>query len=248
MDTMIAFAAQLTLLGVLAGVAGLSAPGWLVGATCSLATNTALGYALPRSGARTLGPASRVTLGRATLIGGVAALVTEAFVRRISVPILLVLTVTALILDAVDGWVARRTRTASALGARFDMEADAFLILVLSVYAARLVGPWVLVIGAARYALLVTGWFLPWMHAPLPPRFWRKTVAAVQSVVLTIAAADVVPAALIIPVLVAALVLLTESFGRDIGWLWRRHRPMRRAAGGHVLTAHGPALVGSRPQ
>ena len=46
-------------------------------------------------------------------------------------------------LDAVDGQVARRTGTVSALGARFDMEVDAFLILVLSVYVApdrRLVG------------------------------------------------------------------------------------------------------------
>ena len=38
----------------------------------------------------------------------------------------------ALILDGVDGKVARRTRNASAFGARFDMEVDAFLILVFS--------------------------------------------------------------------------------------------------------------------
>jgi phosphatidylglycerophosphate synthase len=245
MDTVIGFAAQLIVLGLLAEVVGLSAAGWLVGVTCSLVTNTALGYALSRSGAPALGPASRVTLARATLIGGVAALVTEAFVRPISVPILLVLTVTALILDAVDGWVARRTGTASDLGARFDMEADAFLILVLSVYAARLAGPWVLLIGAARYGLLVSGWFLPWLHAPLPPRFWRKTVAAVQSIVLTVAAADLLPAAVIIPALVAALVLLTESFGRDIGWLWHRHRPTQPA--GPVVAVDRVVLVGSRP-
>ncbi len=33
----------------------------------------------------------------------------------------------ALVLDAVDGQVARRTGTATALGARFDGEVDAFL-------------------------------------------------------------------------------------------------------------------------
>ena len=45
----------------------------------------------------------------------------------------------ALALDGVDGQVARRTGTASELGARFDMEVDAFLILVLSVAAGRVV-------------------------------------------------------------------------------------------------------------
>ena len=36
------------------------------------------------------------------------------------------------LLDLVDGWVARRTGTASPFGARFDLETDAALILVLS--------------------------------------------------------------------------------------------------------------------
>ncbi|GAA4940924.1 hypothetical protein GCM10023238_03240 [Streptomyces heliomycini] len=46
------------------------------------------------------------------------------------------LTAVALILDGVDGKVARRTGTSTPLGARFDMEVDAFLILVLSVYVS----------------------------------------------------------------------------------------------------------------
>jgi phosphatidylglycerophosphate synthase len=245
-DAVLGCAAQLIVLGVLADTVGLSAPGWLVGVTCSLVTNMALGYVLVRSGATTLGPASRVTLARATLIGGVAAMVTDAFVRPVSVPTLLTLTVVALLLDAVDGWVARRTLTTSAVGARFDMEADAFLILTLSVYVSRSVGPWVLAIGAARYAFLVAGWFLPWVRAPLPPRFWRKTVAAIQSIVLTTAAADLLPGIVILTALGSALVLLAESFGRDVGWLWR-HRPVRQAARGRAMTAERPALVGFRP-
>ena len=136
------------------------------------------------------------------------------------------LAVVALALDAVDGWVARRSRTVSALGARFDGEVDAFLILVLSVYVARSAGAWVLVIGAARYVFLAAGWLLPWMREPLPPRYWRKVVAATQGIVLTIAAADVLPLGLTQAALVAALVLLAESFGRDVWWLWS-HRPPR---------------------
>ena len=46
----------------------------------------------------------------------------------------------ALLLDAVDGGVARRTGTVSGFGARFDMEVDAFLILVLSGYVAGRLG------------------------------------------------------------------------------------------------------------
>ena len=44
--------------------------------------------------------------------------------------------------------------TTSPLGARFDMEVDAFLILVLSVYVGRTIGAWVLAIGVARYAFV----------------------------------------------------------------------------------------------
>ena len=96
------------------------------------------------------------------------------------VALLVSLAAVALALDAVDGWVARRTRTTGLLGARFDAEADAFLILILSVYVARSAGAWVLAIGAARYVFLAAGWLLPWMRAQLPPRHWRKVVGATQ--------------------------------------------------------------------
>ena len=129
----------------------------------------------------------------------------------------------ALVLDFVDGRVARRTGTASGLGARFDGEIDAFLILALSVYVAQTVGAWVLLIGAARYVFLAAGWLLWWMRATLPPREWRKVVAATQGVTLTIAAAGVLPADLTRAMLAVALALLAESFGRDVWWLWR-HR------------------------
>src|SRR4029077_3061300 len=96
---------------------------------------------------------------------------------------------------------------------------DAFLILVLSVYVARDFGAWVLVIGLARYLLLAAEQVWPWLRRPVPPRYWRKVVAAVQGVVLTVAAADVLPHALMGLVLVGALLLLVESFGRDVAWL-----------------------------
>ena len=220
--------AQVLLIAALAvavglGGTGLSPAGWVVGVACGVITNAALAGGLTHYRASRLSPADWVTLARATLAVGVAALVADAFGQRPPVTLLVSLAAVALALDAVDGWVARRTRTTGILGARFDGEVDAFLILVLSVYVARSVGAWVLAIGAARYLFLAAGWPLPWMRAPLPPRYWRKVVAATQGVVLTIVVAGVLPQALASGALIVALVLLAESFGRDVWWL-RSHR------------------------
>ncbi len=205
--------------------AGLSPAAWAVGVSCGVITSAGLARGLSYYRADRLGPADWVTLARATLAVGVAALVADSFGEPARVPLLVSLASVALVLDAVDGWVARRTRTAANLGARFDAEVDAFLILVLSVYVARPLGLWVLAIGAARYAFLAAGWLLPWMREPLPPRYWRKVVAATQGIVLTVAAAGILSPAVTEAALVVALVLLAESFGRDVWWLRsNRHR------------------------
>jgi phosphatidylglycerophosphate synthase len=138
-----------------------------------------------------------------------------------------VLASVALVLDAVDGQVARRTGTVTALGARFDMEVDAFLILVLSVFVATTVGWWVLAIGAMRYAFVVVGWLVPWLRAPLPTSMARKAVAAIQGVALVVASSGVLPGLYTTAVVVVALASLAWSFGRDVWWLWR-HAPTQR--------------------
>jgi phosphatidylglycerophosphate synthase len=223
--------AQLLLLGALAVAVGLSGAhlsgrGWAVGVSCGLIADAALARGLSRHRSDQLSPADWVTLARATLAIGVAALVADSFHQPVPVTVLVAITVVALVLDAVDGWLARRTRTATALGARFDGEVDAFLILVLSAYVAHSTGAWwVLAIGAARYAFLAAEWPLVWMRQPLPPRHWRKVVAATQGIVLTVAAADVLPPGPTRGVLVVALGLIAESFGRDVWWLWRNRLP-----------------------
>ena len=201
------------LLAGLHGSIGLTAAGWIGGLACG----TALHVVVRRAGPELLGPADLVTIARATLGCGVAALVVDSFSGPVALPALVALSAVALALDAVDGRVARLTHTESAFGARFDGEADAFLILVLSVYVARERRRWVLAIGAARYVFGVAGWWLPWLRAPLPARYWRKVVAAVQGVVLLAAPRPSVLAAdARTPPLVVALALLAESFGRDV--------------------------------
>ena len=215
---------QLAVLTVLAATVGLGPVGWLVGTGCGLVTAAGLIYGLTRSGGLALGAANRVTLTRATLVGGVTALVADALVGPAHVAAMVGLAVVALVLDGVDGWVARRTGTVSALGARFDMEVDAFLILVLSLYAAGIVGPWVLAIGAARYAAWAAGRMVRWLRRPVPPRYWRKPVAAIQGIVLTAAVAEMLPGVAIDAAIVVAMILLAESFGRDVVWQWRQYR------------------------
>jgi len=224
--------AQLLLLSALAQTVGLDDASWFVGITSGLILDAALARALWRSPAARLGPADWVTLTRATLAVGVAALAAASFGRDAATATLVALASAALALDFVDGQVARRTRSASALGARLDGEVDAFLILALSVEVARSAGVWVLAIGAGRYAFLAGEWAFAWMRAPLPRRDWRKVVAAAQGITLTIAAAEVLPPVVTRGALAVALVLLAESFGRDVLWLWRqrRHAGPRTAA------------------
>jgi phosphatidylglycerophosphate synthase len=216
--------ATVVVLAAVAASAGLSATGWFAGMVCSVIVTAGVARLSSRYALERLGAADWVTLARVTLAVGVGALVAESFDHRARVSMLVSLAAFALVLDAVDGWVARRTRTMSAFGARFDGEADAFLILILSVYVARSAGPWVLAIGAARYVFLAAGWALQWMDAPPPPRYWRKVVAAIQGIALTVAAADILPLGLTRVILIVALALLGESFGRDVWRLWsNRH-------------------------
>jgi phosphatidylglycerophosphate synthase len=217
---MIGLVAQVLLLAGLAGSARLGVGGWVAGLTCAVIVNVALAIGLSRHRCEGLGAANGVTLARASLAVAVGALVADSFVHSVPVALLVGISALALALDYVDGWIARRTSTSAALGAQFDGEVDALLILVLSVYVARSVGAWVLAIGAARYTFLAAGWPLPWMRGSLPPRYWRKAVTATQGIVLTVAAAAVLPGSVTRVAVIVAFALLAESFGRDVVWLW----------------------------
>jgi phosphatidylglycerophosphate synthase len=223
-ETAVGAGVQILLLALLGTAIGMGPAGWLTGLAFAIATWAVLSRALHRSRLRSFGAANRVTLGRATLVGGVTALVADSFESSPPVTVLVGLTAVALILDGVDGKVARRTGTSTALGARFDMEVDAFLILVLSVYVSTQLGPWVLLIGGMRYAFVGAARALPWLNAPLPPSTARKTVAALQGVLLLLAGADLLPRVGNLGVVLLALVLLVWSFGRDVLWLWRTSR------------------------
>jgi phosphatidylglycerophosphate synthase len=234
--------AQLALLATLTATLGLTAGGVLAGVTYGLVLCGLLAVGLDQAKMTRLGPANVVTLSRAILVGGVTALVVTSFTTPVSVPVLVVLAGVALALDGVDGQVARRTGNTTALGARFDMEIDAFLILVLSVYAGDRFGWWTVALGAYRYLFVAASWTMPWLTAALPSQFSRKVVAALQGIVLAAVTPDLLPPGLAVAALVVALGALTWSFARDITWLYRADR-VREAARERWSTRQ-PALAG----
>ena len=215
------------LLAMLVVAVSLDPVSLLVGLGCGVLVTGAVARAAPAH----LGPADLVTLGRALLACVVAALAAQAWLGEPLTALLVTVASAALVLDAVDGRVARATRTQTAFGGRFDGEADAFLLLVLSGHVAPSHGAWVLAIGVARYAFGAAGLVLPWLRTPLPRRDWRKVVTAVQGIVLVAAASGLLPKPLTQAALLVALALLAESFGRDVAWLARRRPGAAREPG-----------------
>jgi len=217
-----------------------AALGWLAALSYLAASNIVLVRGLRKRRGTRFGQANVVTAVRSTLVGVITGIVVASFFGPMPVWIVLALVVPTLLLDAVDGWVARRTDSVSELGARFDMEVDAFLLLVLSAYVSQALGIWVLAIGLMRYAFVVAGWIFPWLRRQLPFRYWRKVVTAVQGIALAVAITGLLPVIEVVFVAIA-LALLVESFGRDVLWLvaWRTADSRRPAGAQDEGRSHG---------
>ncbi|MGE0159890.1 MAG: CDP-alcohol phosphatidyltransferase family protein [Gemmatimonadales bacterium] len=175
----------------------------------------------PEMRAAGFGAANRITLTRAVLAMPVLAL---ALLRG---PLddatrwwIIGLGTVVVLLDGLDGRVARATRTETPFGARFDMELDAALLMALSLLVWRdgRVGVWVLLIGLMRYVFVAAGWFQPALARELPPSFRRKVVCVVQGVALLVALGPIVPAPMALLACAAALAALVHSFAVDVRW------------------------------
>jgi phosphatidylglycerophosphate synthase len=148
-----------------------------------------------------------------------------------------VLVTAALLSDLVDGRLARATGTTSALGARLDQEADALLILVLSVVVAVNLGWWVLGIGLARYVFGALFTLVgPLRTPPARPRFWCKTVAVLVGIVLAAAAVLPLPDLVATTAVGVVAVLLAESFLHEAVDRWR-------APGAPLVVPYGTVLA-----
>jgi phosphatidylglycerophosphate synthase len=183
---------------------------------CLPAVLTAL--AVSRRDPMSVSAADRVTLSRAVLAGGCAAVTLMALAGPAPERTwyLLALVVPTLALDAVDGAVARWTRSATSAGAQLDMQVDAGVLVVLGVAVSPVLGAWVLLIGAMRYLYVAASWAWPILRSSLPRSRFRRAVAGIQGAALATALAPVVPVGVARIVVLLALVLLLASFGSQI--------------------------------
>ncbi len=171
-----------------------------------------------------MGSANRITLFRATLVVPVGALALELqALSAVGYWWVIALTTIALVLDGTDGRIARRTGTETEFGARFDMELDAALILVLCVlsWSSGKVGIWVLLIGLMRYAFVGASWVWPMLKGELPPSRRRKWVCVIQGVALLVALGPIIPVPMAKAAAFLGLASLTYSFGVDVLFLLR---------------------------
>jgi phosphatidylglycerophosphate synthase len=221
----LAFGALALALALIATVgAGLGAA-FTVGTTAAYVAGGGIiarhGESLPIAG---FGAANSATLARLTitcLFAGYAAALLMGLVPTAGQSSLMFgLGVAALALDALDGWLARKTGTDSVFGARFDMEVDAALILVLSIVAWKTgkAGAWVLMSGAARYLYVGAACILPSLRAPVPASQRRRAIAAIQGTVLVVLMAPAIASPLSDVLAAVALALLLYSFGTDMLW------------------------------
>ncbi|HSE78784.1 MAG TPA: CDP-alcohol phosphatidyltransferase family protein [Alphaproteobacteria bacterium] len=168
------------------------------------------------------GVANWITLVRA----GSVALLAGALAAPVAAPLVWIACVVGfvgLIGDGIDGWAARRSGLASRFGARFDMEVDAFLILVLCALLVRIdkLGAWILTAGALRYVFVAAGALLPALRAELPPSARRRAICAIQTATLAAALAPPIAGPAAAAIAGAGLVAVIYSFAADVIWLIR---------------------------
>ncbi|KIT14780.1 CDP-alcohol phosphatidyltransferase [Jannaschia aquimarina] len=205
------------------GFALLLGPALLLAAPQGLATGLAVylvGLTLAvRSMARTyphnhVGTCNLVTTVRLALVGGLVAL---GLVHGPGWP-LAALAAFALLLDGVDGWLARRQGLSSEFGAAYDMEVDAALAacLALILLTAGRAGPELLVLGFARYIFVVAAWGLTWLSAPLEDSLRRKTICVIQIGTLVLLCTPVLSGAPARALALCTAALVLWSFAIDI--------------------------------
>lgn len=169
------------------------------------------------------GPANQVSTARAALVALAASLAFEEALPLVAAAASAA-ALAAASLDWLDGRLARQSGMASAFGARFDLEIDALLIMVLAVLAWRhgKAGPWVLLSGLLRYFFVAAAWIWPWLERPLEPSLRRQTACVVQVIGLIVTILPGVVRPWSVAAAAIALAALCYSFLVDILWL-RRH-------------------------
>lgn len=137
-------------------------------------------------------------------------------------------TVAILVLDGLDGWLARRFGRASDFGARYDVEVDALFVMALSglLLARGVAGPWVLAAGLWRYVEVLGRFVFPGL-AEAPRTFFARVcyVVVLSAFVLAL----LVPPAWSSPIAAVGTLALSGSFLRSLGQCYLITRRRERA-------------------
>lgn len=167
------------------------------------------------------GPANAITLLRLALTVAVLGHALRPEVAGAGPAILAGL---ALVMDGLDGPVARHTGLASRFGFWFDMEVDVALTFALALFAvlAGKAGAWVLLLGLAHPVFLLAGLALPWLRAPLADSFRRKAICVAEIAVLVLLTLPGIVPPLSVLLAGTAMALVGWSFAVDVLWLARR--------------------------
>lgn len=183
--------------------------------------------ALPRShGFVRMGAGNQVTLVRGGLVALLAGLLGEHG-SPVTMAVAVAVASAAMMLDGVDGWLARRSGMESGFGARFDMETDALFVAVLAllVWQFDKAGPWVLLSGLMRYLFAAVVAIIPRLQRPVPSTNRGKTIAVLQMIALIVALAPVCGHPASAWVAAVGLLALVLSFSLDVAWLLRQPVP-----------------------
>lgn len=165
------------------------------------------------------GPANAVTLLRLALVLALGAL---------PLPLSALLGGVILVLDGVDGWLARKTGSASAFGAHFDMETDAFFVLVMTVvlWTSGRLGAWILCGGLLRPLYVLWLWALPAPNSEEPRSSFGRLafLGFAAGLVGALASTSRIASALAL----GGTALVSLSFARSARY-WCRARVQRRS-------------------
>ncbi|MEC9205676.1 MAG: CDP-alcohol phosphatidyltransferase family protein, partial [Pseudomonadota bacterium] len=144
--------------------------------------------------------------------------------RNNYINILPVLFFISLILDGLDGYLARLLDQTSEFGTKFDLEIDTFLLLLLSfsLYKDFNANLAVFLIPLYRYLFFILQFKLKWLRTPLPESMRRKFICFFVTLLLIISHFSFFPMYLVNGFINLSILLITFSFLKDIIWLYRK--------------------------
>jgi CDP-diacylglycerol--glycerol-3-phosphate 3-phosphatidyltransferase len=167
-----------------------------------------------------LGIATAATLARGLATAAVAGFIVipEPTGRAAWLPAGLY--ITAVVLDRIDGGLARQYGATTVLGEKLDLEFDGLCLLVAGLLgtAYGVLPPWYLAVGLARPAFVAGRWLHDWRGGTLgtvPPSAVRRPLTGLQMGICSVALLPVVGPPVSTALATVAMLPFLGVFARD---------------------------------